>query len=368
MGVALDRFAAEGPGCGLVHHGDCKSRRPQTQTIGCGTLGPCRGSPSCSLLRRLRDSQDGGWDELVAVPYFDGLMAGEPDALVESFAGEPELHHPVRGTDQGRAGVRGVRRRDERVAQRGATSRSRTSSTSSREPRGFEEVVLHLDGETGRVELPVAIVADREPDGRIDELRIYFSSWPLTGRHANRPPLLQPDPELRESDIVGRVPACARGRRRRRDRGGIRAGRLRPRARGRRAHPPRPRGPARLLRAAVLERRRHPAGALRAHRRRARVRARVQRRALGQDRAAAAGRGGRLRSRSRAASSPPPASTTTPTPLGRLSPASVPGGLTAVDVQGLAGDEGGPFEVEDPVDDVADLAQPAERVKRGHAP
>ena len=31
---------------------------------------------------------------------------------------------------------------------------------------------------------------------------MYFSSWPLTGRHANRPPLLQPDPELRVPDVV----------------------------------------------------------------------------------------------------------------------------------------------------------------------
>ena len=28
-------------------------------------------------------------------------MAGELDALVESFAGEPELHHPVRGRIRG---------------------------------------------------------------------------------------------------------------------------------------------------------------------------------------------------------------------------------------------------------------------------
>ena len=55
---------------------------------------------------------------------------------------------------------------------------------------------------TAASSLPFAIVADRRPDGRIDELRIYYSSWPLTGRHANRPPLLQPDPELRESDVV----------------------------------------------------------------------------------------------------------------------------------------------------------------------
>jgi hypothetical protein len=31
---------------------------------------------------------------------------------------------------------------------------------------------------------------------------MYFSSWPLTGRHVNRPPLLQPDPQLTESDVV----------------------------------------------------------------------------------------------------------------------------------------------------------------------
>ena len=30
-----------------------------------------------------------------SVPYFAGLMSGETDALVRSFAGEPELRHPV---------------------------------------------------------------------------------------------------------------------------------------------------------------------------------------------------------------------------------------------------------------------------------
>ncbi len=45
----------------------------------------------------------------------------------------------------------------------------------------------------------------------------------------------------------------------------------------------------------------------------------------------------------------------------------MPGGLPAVDVQDLAGDERGALEVEDPVDHVADLAEPAEWVKAGHA-
>jgi SnoaL-like domain len=70
------------------------------------------------------------------------------------------------------------------------------------EPRGFEEVVIHLDGEDARVDVPVAIVADRRSDGRLMELRIYHSIWALTGRHLHRPPLLQDDPDLRAEGVV----------------------------------------------------------------------------------------------------------------------------------------------------------------------
>ena len=154
---------------------------------------------SAPALARVEDK----WrtDELVAVPYFDGLMAGEPDALVGSFAAEPELHDPVRGRVKGtRAFKAFVTEMNGWIARRNVTVENVEHVVSDR--RGFEEVVLHLDGETGRVDLPLAIVADREADGRIDELRIYTSTWPLTDRHANRPPLLQPDPELRVSDVV----------------------------------------------------------------------------------------------------------------------------------------------------------------------
>ena len=148
-----------------------------------------------------RLEEKGHVDELVAVPYFDGLMAGEPDALVESFAAEPELHDPVYGRVKGTPAFRAF------VTEMNAWMVRHNVSVEDvehvvTERRGFEEVVLHLDGETGPVDLPVTVVADREADGRIDELRIYFSSWPLTGRHANRPPLLQPYPELRESYII----------------------------------------------------------------------------------------------------------------------------------------------------------------------
>jgi hypothetical protein len=140
-------------------------------------------------------------DRVVAVPFFDGLLAGETDALVESFAGEPELYDPVRGR------VRGTRAFRAFVAEMRAWLTERNAVVEDvdhvvLDAHGFEEVVLHLDGGAGRVDLPFAIVADRPSDGRIAELRIYYSRRPLTGRRANRPPLLQPDPDLRVPDVV----------------------------------------------------------------------------------------------------------------------------------------------------------------------
>ena len=137
-----------------------------------------------------------------SVPFFDGLLSGEVDALVESFSGVPEVHHPARG-----------RIRGERAFRRFVTDMTSWLAAGNAEvehvnwlitdPRGVEEVVVHLDGDRGRIGLPVALTADHDEDERIVELRLYFSSWPLTGRHTNRPPLLQPDLDLHEPDVVG---------------------------------------------------------------------------------------------------------------------------------------------------------------------
>ena len=141
-------------------------------------------------------------DKLVAVPYFDGLMAGDPGPLVESFAGEPEVHDPMRGR------IKGVAAFTAFVTETSAWLRQHRASVEDvehviLERRGSEEVVLHLDTDNGTVGVPILVVADRRPDGRIDELRIYFSSQPLTGRRATRPPLLQADPGLPQSGAVG---------------------------------------------------------------------------------------------------------------------------------------------------------------------
>jgi hypothetical protein len=154
---------------------------------------------SAPMLARMLEER--GQRESLSVPFYDGIVAGEFDALIGSFAGEPELHHPVRGR------IRGVRAFKAYVSETNAWLRERHISIEDverviGERDGFEEVVLHLDGDQGRIDLPVAIVADKQPGGRLNELRIYYSSWPLTGRHMNRPPLLQADPALREPGVI----------------------------------------------------------------------------------------------------------------------------------------------------------------------
>ena len=154
---------------------------------------------SAPVLERLEEKWDR--DRLEAVPYYDGLMAGEHEALIRSFAGEPVLHDPVNGRVIGaRAFEAYVTELNTWLAQRNMSFEPVDDVIT--ETRGFEEVVLHLDGQAGRVDVPVAIVADRRSDGRLSELRVYHSMWPVMGHHVHRPPLLQRDPELRASDVV----------------------------------------------------------------------------------------------------------------------------------------------------------------------
>lgn len=154
---------------------------------------------SAPALQRLEEKRR---RKLSDVPVFDGLLTGEVDALIGSFAGEPELHHPVRGR------IRGARAFEAFVGEMAGWLGRRKVSVEDVDrvvgPRyGFEEVILHLDGENGRVDLPVATVADKRSDRRILEMRMYFSGWALNGRHAVRQPVLQQNPELHESDVVG---------------------------------------------------------------------------------------------------------------------------------------------------------------------
>lgn len=149
---------------------------------------------SAPALARLEAKQQ---RRVVDVPYFDGMAMGEVDALIESFAAGPRVQHPLRGTIEGEYDFREfVAASDRWLREHGATVEDVHRGVLER--RGFEEVVLHLERGGERVDLPHALVADHSPDGRIEELRIYFSTRALTGHRTERSPLLAVDPALRE--------------------------------------------------------------------------------------------------------------------------------------------------------------------------
>lgn len=138
-----------------------------------------------------------------AIAYYDGILAGDPDALVRSFAGRPVLEDPRAGRVEGARDFRAfvsetadwLRERDAAVE---SVALTRTAT------RTVEEVMLRLIGDGGaRGELPVAIVTDRNPDRKIKAIRVYHSLWPITGEHAVRPPLLPAAPKLHAEGAAG---------------------------------------------------------------------------------------------------------------------------------------------------------------------
>jgi hypothetical protein len=139
-----------------------------------------------------------------AVPYYEGILAGEPDALVRSFARrQPVLDDPRAGRVEGAAGLRAFAA-DQAAWLRGRDAVVENVALTLTPARTVEEVVLRLISDRGeRAELPVAIVTDRNPDRTVKTVRVYHSLWPLTGGHRVRPPLLPEDPNLHAEGVPG---------------------------------------------------------------------------------------------------------------------------------------------------------------------
>jgi hypothetical protein len=125
--------------------------------------------------------------------YFGRLMAGDRAAIGAAFAGAPLSDDPFAGAVRGDAAL------DAFVAERHAWLAARAARlspgpTTRAGGRTVVEAVLRLHHEGHDVDLPIAVVGDDAPDGRLRALRVYHSFWPLEGHHRVRPPLLRRDP------------------------------------------------------------------------------------------------------------------------------------------------------------------------------
>lgn len=134
--------------------------------------------------------------------FYTAIIGGDIQRLAGLFADAPRIDDPLHGRVAGDDDlqpyvVRAHRWLSDRFAEVRPVARTLTRT------RAVEEVVLKLYQDGRDIELPVALVGDLWGDG-LTAVRIYHSTWPLTGGHEVRPPLLKANPQLVMPDVVGR--------------------------------------------------------------------------------------------------------------------------------------------------------------------
>jgi hypothetical protein len=135
--------------------------------------------------------------KIVDVPYYDGLLAGEPDALIGAFSGEPLVFHPVRGRVRGEWQLRAYAS-ETRGWFRARDGRAQELLHVVGPERGFEEVLVTSPAGV----LPMAFVIDHADGTHLDEIRIYFSVHHFLGYPTTRQPLLQADPSIELPPVI----------------------------------------------------------------------------------------------------------------------------------------------------------------------
>ena len=141
-------------------------------------------------------------DSNPAARYLRLLKEGKTEELLGIFAGEPEIHDPLRGHISGREAAWRFAG-DHHSWLEAHEARAEHLRTTRKAGRAVAESVLRLVLGEVRVGLPVAIVGENGDEGRLQEVRVYHSTWPLTGGHRVRPPLLDAKPGLFVPDVVG---------------------------------------------------------------------------------------------------------------------------------------------------------------------
>jgi hypothetical protein len=142
---------------------------------------PDRGAPS-----GLR-----GW---LSEAYFASLATAQVDQLVKRLGDRATIDDPIFGRT---SGMPTLQRYAEEVAawlEKHAGAFEKVAFVTGSD-RDVTEGTLSLTFDGRRVEVPVAIVAERRPEREV-ELRLYYSTRPIKGTRAVRSPLLPQDDEV----------------------------------------------------------------------------------------------------------------------------------------------------------------------------
>jgi SnoaL-like domain len=135
------------------------------------------------------------------------LLSGDPVRLLEAFPGGVRIDDPRVGRVEGEAALRDFCRSSQAwLSGRDAGSAPIAVTIGQDRVVGEFDLTLTQDGRT--FVLPIAVVVEPDPARRSVWVRTYHSQWPVLGHHVVRPPLLEADPTVRESDVVGEYQAA----------------------------------------------------------------------------------------------------------------------------------------------------------------
>lgn len=134
------------------------------------------------------------------VRFYDTLLEGDSDSLHKLFTAEPRLNTPLQGEIRGPEALRQFVSEQQGWLIQGDAHSEPTNSIVS-DQRIVVELVLYLKQLTEVIDLPVALAADRDGEG-LSEIRVYHSTWPLSGDHIVRAPIVQPPAEKLEEPAV----------------------------------------------------------------------------------------------------------------------------------------------------------------------
>ena len=132
--------------------------------------------------------------------FYSSLIAGDSTGLMFMFGGPPKIDTPMDGNVEGSASLqRFVTDQKSWLTAREAEVEDVALTESAK--RVVAEIILKLKQEDKLIELPVALVGD-VAGGMVIWLRIYHSTWPLTGSHKVRGPLMKRATRLGEPKII----------------------------------------------------------------------------------------------------------------------------------------------------------------------
>lgn len=134
-----------------------------------------------------------------AASYLPHLLEGNAEAILALFSGQPSVEDPIGGQINERDQLIGfVEDRRQWFADHNASIEHLRTTTVPE--RTVVEYTLSLDLDEPRYPLPYAVVGQHGTGGRLEQIRVYHSMWPLLGHHEIRSAIL---PALHDLTLSG---------------------------------------------------------------------------------------------------------------------------------------------------------------------